>query len=373
MAPEDYGRYVLQYKLYEAQDVSLEERIEVLLELEQHTPIPKWQYKLAYLYHRIGDSTKCIEKCDEIILWYGEGEYVTKAMELKMQHSPLTPVQQAKYDTRDITGSLYPADEPTYVAVDPDAVTAPMEGEAPAEDDIAEMILDSKVQLAYQDGNYEHMVRPGMVYISHPTELGTIYSRQELTEISRICREYQIPFYLDGARLACALTAKGNDVTLEDLARLTDVFYIGGTKCGAFYGEAVVFTKQNMPFRFQTRVKQHGAMLAKGRILGLQFDVLLSDGEEQNPAMTLYEQGGLHANQMAERIRETLREKGYRFYVETPTNQIFLIVTRDQMKRWEPQVLFSFFEKYDDTHTIIRFATSWATSEQEVDALIRIL
>ncbi len=147
LAPDDYGRYVLQYKLYVAQDVSLEERIEVLLELKKHTPIPKWQYELAYLYHRIGDSAKCIEECDEIILWYGEGKYVTKAMELKMQHSPLTPTQQAKYDTKDITGTLFPAEEKPYTTVIPnvEADTIPAAQQTTEDDHVANLQVKTDV------------------------------------------------------------------------------------------------------------------------------------------------------------------------------------------------------------------------------------
>lgn len=147
LAPDDYGRYVLQYKLYVAQDVSLEERIEVLLELKKHTPIPKWQYELAYLYHRIGDSAKCIEECDEIILWYGEGKYVTKAMELKMQHSPLTPTQQAKYDTKDITGTLFPAEEKPYTTVIPNvkADTIPAAPQTTEDDHVANLQVKTDV------------------------------------------------------------------------------------------------------------------------------------------------------------------------------------------------------------------------------------
>lgn len=222
----------------------------------------------------------------------------------------------------------------------------------------------------YADDNYEHMVRPGMVYISHPTEVGTIYSKKELREISDICREYEIPLYLDGARLACALTAAGNDVSLQDIARYTDAFYIGGTKCGALYGEAVVFTHGNMPFRFNTRVKQHGAMLAKGRILSLQFHVLFEGSSIEE---TLYYKGGVHANKLADRIKKVLGEKGYRFYVDSPTNQVFIIAGNEWLKKISDRVKYSFFEKYDEEHTVVRFCTSWATSEEDVEELTGIL
>ena len=224
----------------------------------------------------------------------------------------------------------------------------------------------------YADSNHEHMVRPGMVYISHPTELGTIYSLKELEEISGICREYGIPLFLDGARLACALSAVNNDVSVEDIARLTDVFYIGGTKCGALYGEALVWTKHNMPFRFNTRVKQHGAMLAKGRIPGLQFAVMLKSTEESDDIKdTLYYKGGLHAVTLADKIKAALKAKGYKLYVDSPTNQIFIIIENEKMKGLSEKAVYSFFEKYDNDHTVIRFVTSWATKEEDVEELIR--
>lgn len=226
----------------------------------------------------------------------------------------------------------------------------------------------------YADSNYEHMVRPGMVYISHPTEFGTIYSKEELTAIRRVCDTWKLPLYMDGARLACALTAAGNDLSLEDIARLTDVFYIGGTKCGALYGEALVWTHQNMPFRFNTRVKQHGAMLAKGRIPGLQFQVLMSETvSEDGSRELLYIKGGRHANRLADRMKEALAAKGYRFYVDSPTNQIFLIADQQQMDHLAQFSIYSFFEKYDETHTVIRYVTSWATREEDVEAFIAAL
>ena len=226
----------------------------------------------------------------------------------------------------------------------------------------------------YADDNYEHMVRPGMVYISHPTELGTIYSLKELEDISSVCRKYNIPLFLDGARLACALAAVINDVSAEDIARLTDVFYIGGTKCGTLYGEALVWTKHNMPFRFNTRVKQHGAMLAKGRLLGLQFGVMLKGPEGSDDIKdTLYYKGGLHAVKLADRIKEALRAKGYELYVDSPTNQIFIVIENDKMQGLSEKVIYSFFEKYDKDHTVIRLVTSWATREEDVAELIRII
>ena len=217
----------------------------------------------------------------------------------------------------------------------------------------------------YADDNYEHMVAPGIVYISHPTELGTLYSKAELQDLHAVCTEYKIPLYLDGARLGYGLMAEGTDVTLEDVAKLTDVFYIGGTKVGALFGEALVFTGWPMPYRFNTMVKQHGAMVAKGRILGLQFDTLFTDD--------LYFKLGENAIRTAARLKEGLKEKGYTFFIDSPTNQIFVTVTNEKKKELEDKVVFSFWGNIDEDHTAIRFVTSWATKMEDVEELIRIL
>lgn len=189
------------------------------------------------------------------------------------------------------------------------------------------------------DDNHEHMVMPGMVYISQPTEYGTLYSLEELTALSETCRKYHLPLYADGARLAYALASPENDVTLKDLAKLCDVFYIGGTKCGALF--------------------------AKGRILGIQFDTLFTDD--------LYLHIGESALTCAAAIKLALKENGYQFFLETPTNQIFIILENEVLHRLEEQAEFSFWEKYDDSHTVIRIATSWATTKEHTDALIELL
>lgn len=215
----------------------------------------------------------------------------------------------------------------------------------------------------YNDGSYDHMVFPGMVYISHPTEYGTLYTKKELEEISAVCREYAIPLFLDGARLGYGLAAK-TDVTLPDIARLTDVFYIGGTKVGAFCGEAVVFTKK-APKHFFTMIKQQGALLAKGRFLGIQFDTLFTDD--------LYLKISKNAIETAAKLKSALKEKGYQLFLDSPTNQIFVVLEDKKMKELEEKVKFSFWEKYDATHTVVRFATSWGTKMEDIDALIEIL
>lgn len=221
------------------------------------------------------------------------------------------------------------------------------------------------IETFYADGNYQHMVFPGMVYISHPTEYGTLYSKAELEELSKICKHYQIPLFIDGTRLGYGLAAKDTDVDFPTIAALSDVFYIGGTKMGALAGEAVVFTKKNRPKQFTTIVKQHGALLAKGRLLGLAFDRFFTDD--------LYLKIGKHAIDLAEELKIILEEKGYSFYLKSPTNQQFVIVENTKLTDLAKNVAYSFWEKYDDHHTVIRLATSWSTSREDVTALRNVL
>ena len=216
-----------------------------------------------------------------------------------------------------------------------------------------------------QDANRDHMVMPGMVYISQPTEYGTLYSLSELREISGVCRSYRIPLYLDGARLAYALACPENDVTLPDLGSLCDAFYIGGTKCGALFGEALVIPDaQSVPHLF-TMIKQHGALLAKGRIAGIQFDVLFTDG--------LYLKIGRPAIEAACRIRDALAEKGYELALDSPTNQIFLLLDRERAAALSASVGMSFMEQTDDSRVMMRIVTSWAATPEETDRLIACL
>lgn len=225
--------------------------------------------------------------------------------------------------------------------------------------------LEKYLETFYNDGNRQHMVYPGMVYISQPTEYGTLYSKSELEGLSKICKNYNIPLYIDGARLGYAIESKENDATISDITKLCDAFYFGGTKVGALCGEAVVFTKNNTPKNFITIVKQHGALLAKGRLLGIQFDTLF----EEN----LYFEISKNAIKTAERLKEILRKKGYRFYMETPTNQQFIILENNKMEKLKEKVVFSFWEKYDEDHTVVRFATSWATKMEDVEKLNEVL
>lgn len=216
-----------------------------------------------------------------------------------------------------------------------------------------------------EDANREHMVMPGMVYISHPTEFGTLYSLSELEAIAAVCRSEGLPLYLDGARLAYALACPENDVMLPDCARLCDAFYIGGTKCGLLCGEALVVPEPSLLPGFFTVMKQHGALTAKGRVLGVQFDALFTDG--------LYERIGRTAIAAADRIRGALREKGYRFYLDTPTNQLFLILEHDRAAMLEERAGVGFFQDYDGNCGVYRIATSWATGDCDVDELLKIL
>lgn len=225
--------------------------------------------------------------------------------------------------------------------------------------------LSAYLQNFFADENYEHMVFPGMVYLSHPTEYGTLYTKAELEAISLICHQYGIPLYLDGARLGYGLMSRQTDITLPDIARLCDVFYIGGTKVGALCGEAVIFPRANAPHHFLTIVKQHGALLAKGRLLGVQFDALFTDD--------LYFSISRHAIDMAELLKTAFHEKGYSFYLDSPTNQQFIILDNTQMERLKKKVSFSFWEKLDEAHTVARFATSWATTEESVRRLAKLL
>lgn len=183
-------------------------------------------------------------------------------------------------------------------------------------------------------------------------------------EISDVCRKHKLPLFLDGARLGYALASE-TDLSLPDIASLCDVFYIGGTKCGALCGEAVVFTKNNAPKHFSTLVKQHGAMLAKGRVLGVQFDALFTDN--------LYVEISKNAIETAQMLKDAFREKGYEFFINSPTNQIFIILENDKMAKIKEKVCISYWEKYDENHTVVRFATSWATSCDDVQKLIELL
>lgn len=216
----------------------------------------------------------------------------------------------------------------------------------------------------YEDETFEHQVIPGMVYISHPTEYGTLYTKDELKAIHDVCAEYNLPLYMDGARMGYGLAAENTDVTLPVIAELVDAFYIGGTKVGALFGEAVVFTKK-APKHFFTTVKQHGALLAKGRLLGIQFDTLFTDD--------LYMEISRHAIRMANTLKAGVLAKGYKLLIDSPTNQQFVILDNKKMEALRADVMFSTWEKVDEDHTAVRFATSWATKEEDIQSLLERL
>ena len=217
----------------------------------------------------------------------------------------------------------------------------------------------------WADENYAHIVEPGMVYITHPTELGALYTLDELKELSAVCREYRIPLYLDGARLAYALASGKTDITLKDIASLCDIFYIGGTKCGALFGEALVIPDPGLTGELFSIIKQRGAMLAKGRLLGLQFDTLFTDG--------LYERNGRNAIGTAEMLADGLKAKGYSFLIPPQTNQLFVIMDNAGIGQLRKVVSFSLWEHVDADRSAIRLVTDWATPKADIEALLALL
>ena len=214
----------------------------------------------------------------------------------------------------------------------------------------------------YADASFEHTVQPKMVYISNPTEIGTIYKKAELKAIYDVCKERGLYLFLDGARLGYGLTCRENDLTLADVAALTDVFYIGGTKVGALFGEAVVITNEELKRDFRYNMKQRGGMLAKGRLLGLQFDTLFTDD--------LYFRISKHAINMAMQIRDAFDARGLQFYLHSPTNLQFLIMENKAVRALQQKIAFHTWGKVDEEHSVARFATSWSTTQEDVDALI---
>lgn len=216
----------------------------------------------------------------------------------------------------------------------------------------------------FDDENNAHILRPGVVYISFPTEFGTIYSLDELKSLRKVCDEYNLKLYLDGARLGYGLSAS-SDVTLKDIAKYCHAFYIGGTKVGAMFGEAVVFTEENLVPHFFTLIKQNGALLAKGWLLGVQFDTLFTDD--------LYFKISDNAIKMAKRIEQAFVQKGYKIFVDSPTNQKFIVLENSKMHELKKSVSFSYWQKFDENHTVVRFATSWATTDEQVNELLRLI
>lgn len=219
----------------------------------------------------------------------------------------------------------------------------------------------------YQHNNdsFEHITQPKMVYISNPTELGTIYYKQELEAISKVCRQYNLYLFLDGARLGYGLCAEDNDIKMKDLAELCDVFYIGGTKIGALFGEAVVISNDELKTDFRYMIKQCGGMLAKGRLVGIQFAELLRDG--------LYFDIAKYADDLAMRIKKAFTQKGYKFLVDSCTNQQFVILPDILLEKMKMDYAFSYERRIDETHSAVRFCTSWATKESDIDEFIKYI
>ena len=223
--------------------------------------------------------------------------------------------------------------------------------------------VDEMCHAHWTDGSQEHIVQPGMVYISHPTENGTLYTKNELKDLYEVCKKYDLLLFLDGARLGYGLMAETNDITLADIAEYTDVFYIGGTKVGALFGEAVVITNTMLKKDFRYMIKQKGGMLAKGRLLGIQFDTLFTD--------ELYFQISAHADALAMKLKKAFTDKGYGLLYDSYTNQQFPIIPDTHLAKLKENYAFEFWTKVSDTESAVRFCTSWATKAEAVDALIR--
>ena len=222
--------------------------------------------------------------------------------------------------------------------------------------------IAAEAELYRTSGVQEHITQPKMVYISFPTEYGTVYTLEELTDIHVVCREYGLYLFIDGARLGYGLAAQGGDVTIKDIARLCDVFYCGGTKCGALFGEAVVFPSPQLAVDFRSYIKQNGAMLAKGWLLGLQFYTLFKDG--------LYFDITKKAVSCAMQIKQAFAEKEIPAYIDSPTNQQFVVLENSVMEKLAQKYIFEYELKVDETHSCVRFCTSWSTTQEEVDALV---
>ena len=226
----------------------------------------------------------------------------------------------------------------------------------------AEMI-DSYTKAHFADDSFEHIVQPKMVYISNPTEVGTIYKKAELQAIYEACKANDLYLFLDGARLGYGLASRENDLTLADVAALTDVFYIGGTKVGALFGEAVVITNDALKTDFRYNIKQRGGMLAKGRLLGIQFETLFEEDR--------YMEISRHAARLAEKLKDELSACGVKFMVDSPSNQQFPILPDHVLVELKKKYSFEFNGKMDENHSVVRFCTCWATKEENIDALLK--
>lgn len=222
--------------------------------------------------------------------------------------------------------------------------------------------VEEYTQAHFANESFEHMVQPKVVYISNPTELGTIYKKAELEELYQVCRKHNLYLFLDGARLGYGLACRENDLTLPDIAQLTDVFYIGGTKVGALFGEAVVITNEALKADFRYNIKQRGGMLAKGRLLGLQFLTLFEENR--------YIEVSAHASRLAEKLKDELTNMGVCFYIDSPTNQQFPILPDAVLKELEKTYSYAYQVRINDASSAVRFCTCWATREENVDRLL---
>lgn len=227
---------------------------------------------------------------------------------------------------------------------------------------IAATEIDKYITVYYNDDTYPHIVKPGMVYLTFPTEVGTLYSLDELTAISEVCHKWNIPLYIDGARMAYGLAGVGNDITIKDIARLSDAFYIGGTKCGALFGEAIVTRRPELFPNFFSLCKQRGSILAKGRLLGVQFLTLFNDG--------LYYRIGRHAIDMAMKLKQGFVDNGFKLLMDSPTNQQFVILKNEQIDELHKEVSFDLWGSRQEESTPVRFVTDWSTTEEDINKLI---
>lgn len=308
-------------------------------------------YGTDHYWKSAGDKIRAACQCPEADVYFLTGGTQTNAIVISTLLKSFEGVVSA--DTAHIAGHEAGAIEYTGHKV----LTLPHH-----EGKLSGAELRVYLQNCFSDDNLSHMVHPGMVYITHPTEFGTLYTAAELKAVSEVCHEFGLPLYLDGARLGYGLMSPKTDVTLPMIAKYCDAFYIGGTKMGALCGEAVVFTKGNMPKQFPTIVKHHGAMLAKGRILSVQFDALFTDN--------LYFDLGRHAVDLAMELKRGLLELGCWFYVDTSTNLQFVIMHKSATAKLRETVNFNVWENFGHNHDVVRFSTSWSTTREEVLALI---
>lgn len=225
--------------------------------------------------------------------------------------------------------------------------------------------IDRYAEAFHADESNTHIVRPAMVYISFPTELGTVYSSEELKYIYDVCRKWDMLLYIDGARLAYGLAAKGNNLSIKDIAATCDVFYIGGTKCGTLFGEAIVTRRPELFRRFFSLMKMHGAVLAKGRLLGVQFKALFENG--------LYYKIGEHAVRLAEKLKEGFLSKGYKLHIDSPTNQQFIVLDNSVIERLSEYASFEFWGPKGEAESIVRFVTDWTTREEDIAKLLEMV